>query len=671
MEFFVPTLASYVAILTLLGVGAVVSLLALGVPAVRPYVRVVAHGSALLAGVVGVVVGIAQLMAGTVLSASYPSLIPLFSWSVRIDGLAAFFIVLVSLGVSAASLYGIGFTKRAHGLRHASFGVAYTVFIASLYGVAGANDGIMFLVAWELMSLASYFLIVHEGQKEQVRAGLLYLLMTQVGTAFLTLAIVLVGSALGSYSFDAFRIAGGSIAPLVQHLALGAALIGLGMKAGVVPLHIWLPEAHPAAPAHVSALLSGVMLKLAILMLVRFFFDFFTLGTVWWGVVLLLIGATSSLLGVLYALAEHDLKRLLAYHSVENIGIIFLGIGSAAIFTVLGSPYALLALAAALFHSLNHAIFKGLLFLGAGSVVQATGTHNMERYGGLIRVLPATATLFLVGSVAISGLPPLNGFASELATFQALIAGAALSSLALKALFVLALGSLALTSGLAAACFVKAVGTTFLARPRSPLPTHHVELGSMVAGMAFLAALTLLLGVVGKQVLERIGAIIKPFLVQPLVPPLPLAIASVPSFAVVFVALLGFGALVFLVHAALRARRVTVGPVWGCGAPMESPLFAGPLERAEITATSFSRLLLIVYKRLVPTVVSREAHADILHPLSTEAHLEDWWRTHLYGPLRSAFLRAGAYIRMLQGGNVNAYFLYILLTLCIVLFTVL
>jgi hydrogenase-4 component B len=637
----------------------------------------VSHGMATLAALFGVIFSLAVLQSGSILTASFASPFPILTYSLRIDALSAFFVLIISLAGTASSLYGFGYVRREAGIRPGVFGFFYALFIASLFLVVSANNGIFFLIVWELMSLSSYFLIVHEHHHtENVQAGFMYFLMTHIGTAFLTFAIVLLGQATGSYDFDAIRTFE-NFTPLVHHGVLMCALVGLGIKAGIVPLHVWLPLAHPAAPSHVSALLSGVMLKVAIFMLIRFFFDFMGLpGTIWWGVTILVLGAVSALLGVLYALSEHDLKRLLAYHSVENLGIILLGIGSALIFAGKGAyTLAGVALIAGLFHTLNHAIFKGLLFLGAGSVVQTCGTRNMEKYGGLIRILPVTATLFLVGSLAIAGLPPFNGFASEWLTFEALILGVTTSSLYLKALFVVSIGFLALTSGLAAACFVKAVGITFLARPRSTFAENVLvrEPLSMKVGMGILALLSLVLGIFA----DRVFALIKGVL-----PGLGLETTSSEVFfaqtthltatgtyaiSLPLVALCLAGALVIVagfVYLVTSSRRTTRGALWACGAPMEHGLFAGPSERAEITATGFGRTLMVIFRRLVKTKVTNDERG-------VEVHMIDYWRAHLYLPVARAGVTLSSSIRKLQSGNVNTYLLYMFLALCTLLLTTL
>ena len=365
--------------------------------------------------------------------------------------------------------------------------------------VVTAQHALFFLLVWEIMSLTSYFLVIYERHEEEnIKAGTLYFIMTHVGTAFILFAFLLLYRATGSFDFGAIGKGMAAASPFVRNAVFIFALIGFGAKAGIIPFHIWLPAAHPAAPSHVSALMSGVMIKTGIYMLARICWDMLPgPPPLWWGLLILIIGSISSLLGVLYALSEHDLKRLLAYHSIENIGIILLGLGSSLVFLSAGmKTLALLGLIAALYHTLNHATFKALLFLGAGAVIAETHTRNIEGYGGLIRVMPQTAFFFLVGSLAISALPPFNGFFSEWMTFQSLFLGVNSFNLATKMIFIAAIGALAFTGGLAAACFVKAFGVTFLARPRSEAATHAKESPlPLRIGMAALALLTLILGV--------------------------------------------------------------------------------------------------------------------------------------------------------------------------------
>jgi hydrogenase-4 component B len=369
------------------------------------------------------------------------SFFPLLSFSFHIDKLAFFFIFVISLVALFCSVYGVGYIRHFYKKYSiGALGFFYHLFIAGMLMVVSASNGLFFLVAWEIMSIASYFLVVYDrNDKENAKAGFLYLVMTHIGTAFIAVAFLLMYKFTGSFDFAVIQSHVVLIPVFVKNIVFVLALVGFGTKAGIIPFHIWLPSAHPAAPSHISALMSGVMIKTGIYMMIRIFLELLQPIPLWWGIIVLIVGSVSALLGVLYALTEHDIKRLLAYHSIENIGIILLGLGSALIFIPLGYPVlALFGLGAALFHTLNHATFKSLLFLSAGSVISQTHTRNMEEYGGLIKNMPHTALFFLVGSMAISALPPFNGFFSEWLTFQTLLRGLASSDVLVKSVFVLA-----------------------------------------------------------------------------------------------------------------------------------------------------------------------------------------------------------------------------------------
>jgi hydrogenase-4 component B len=408
----------------------------------------------------------------------------------RLDALAAFFLLVVGLGSAAASLYGLGYGRHETAPHRVL--PFFPAFLAGMTLVVVADDAFTFLLSWEFMSLSSWALVMaHHRDRDNAHAGYVYLVMASFGTLALLLAFGLLAGTAGSYDFATIRLA--EQPPVVTALVLGLVLLGAGSKAGLVPLHVWLPLAHPAAPSHVSALMSGVMTKVAVYGFIRIVFDLAGEPTWWAGMVVLLLGGVTAVLGVLYALMQHDLKRLLAYHTVENIGIIFIGLGLALAFQANAMGWAAaLALTAALFHVFNHALFKSLLFFGAGAVLSATGERDMDRLGGLIHRMPYTSFAFLVGCVAISALPPLNGFVSEWLTFQAILQSPELPQWGLK-IMVPAVGAmLALSAALAAACFVKAFGITFLGRPRSPAAEGARDVDRFsLAAMFVLAALCL------------------------------------------------------------------------------------------------------------------------------------------------------------------------------------
>jgi hydrogenase-4 component B len=452
------------------------------------------------------------------------------------------------------------------------------------------------------------------------------------------------------------------------------ALIAFGSKAGIVPLHVWLPRAHPAAPSHVSALMSGVMIKLGIYGLVRVVFDFMQGGPAWWGGLLLAVGSASALLGVLYALVEHDLKRLLAYHSVENIGIILIGLGAGSILQSFGlHALAMLGFAGALFHTLNHACFKGLLFLGAGCVIQQTHTGNLEELGGLIKRMPHTAWSFLVGSAAIAGLPPLNGFASEWMVFQSLLAGTYISQPEVAIGFPIAVGALALTSGLAAACFVKAFGISFLAMPRSDHAAQAREAHwSMLAVMAVLAGGCVVLGLTAPMVVQGLYGVLAS------VPGLSAGESRPPShvwltgpagIAQVSPLLLAvlLGGIVFVVAVAMRARglRVRRTDTWGCGRISQTP-------RMEYTASAFAEPLRRIFSELYrPSEdLSISAHPEsryFVRSITYTSSVVPWFEKALYDPVRQGIEALARQVRRLQAGSVHVYLLYVATALMVAL----
>ncbi|MBI2990179.1 MAG: hydrogenase 4 subunit B [Candidatus Magasanikbacteria bacterium] len=603
------------------------------------------------------------------------SSLPLLSYSFRVDTLSAFFIFVISLIVLPASLYALGYSKHFYGSYAISkLGFFYNVFIAGLFLVVSAHNALFFLAAWEIMSLSSYFLVIFERRDpKNISAGTRYFVMTHIATACLVLAFLILYRFTGSFDFDVIREQAPFVSSLAKNIIFFLMLIGFGTKAGVIPFHIWLPSAHPAAPTHVSALMSGVMIKTGVYMFVRIFVDFIPPASLWWGLLILIIGAVSSLLGVLYALTEHDIKRLLAYHSIENIGIIFLGLGSSLVFLALGSKsLAMLGLIAALFHTLNHAVFKALLFLGAGSVITKTHTRNMEEYGGLARSMPQTAILFLIGSLAISAMPPFNGFFSEWLTFQSLFSGLGSLGLSTTWVFVVAAGSLAFTGGLAAACFVKAFGVTFLARPRSESARKAKESGlSMRLGMAVLALLTILIGVFSGTVSSFFVTIVRGLAVFEIVSN-PLAVhtgavslesgfASV-SLPIVFISLLAFGVLLWLfVRLFTSGRHVKIGRTWDCGTDLT--------PRMEMTATGFSRSLVTIFQGVLkPSKQTAIEYRDadmryFAKTNSVKLEIKDIYSIYFYRPVEKCIMSLSARVKKIQCGNVNVYIVYLFFAL--------
>jgi hydrogenase-4 component B len=528
----------------------------------------------------------------TVESLRLPIGLPWTGANFRIDALAAFFLAVVNLGGAGASLFAIGYGE--HEKSPGRVLPFYGAFLAGMNLVVLADDAFTFLVSWEFMSLTSWALVMaHQEDPENRRAGYIYIVMATFGTLCLLLAFGLLAGGDAGYAFADMRGA----TPALPGLILILVLIGAGSKAGLVPLHVWLPLAHPAAPSHVSALMSGVMTKVAVYGFIRIVFDLNGPPAWWWSVFVIPIAGITCLLGVLSALMQHDLKRLLAYHTVENIGIIFIGIGLALAFSAHDMPApAALALTAALFHVFNHSLFKSLLFFGSGAVLTATGERDMEQLGGLIHRMPLTAFAFLAGCVAISALPPLNGFVSEWLTFQAILLSPEVPSWGVR-LIVPAVGAmLALSAALAAACFVKAFGVTFLGRPRSLVAAraHETDRASLMAMFAFVA-LCLVAGILPGFVIDGLAPV-----VQGLVSGRMPAQSAIPWLSIVpvaesrssyngllvfaFIAISAFAAVEIIHRFASRSLRR--GPAWDCGFPDASPAtqytagsFAQPIRR--------------------------------------------------------------------------------------------
>jgi formate hydrogenlyase subunit 3/multisubunit Na+/H+ antiporter MnhD subunit len=516
------------------------------------------------------------------------------------------------------------------------------------------------LLAFEFMSLASWALVMaHHREPANARAGYIYLVMAAFGTLCLLLAFGVLAGADGHYAFAAMRAA--PPATLAAALVLALALLGAGSKAGLVPLHVWLPLAHPAAPSHVSALMSGVMTKVAVYAFVRIVFDLSGPPQWWASIPVLALAGATTVLGVLYALMQHDLKRLLAYHTVENIGIIFIGLGLALAFRAAGLPLAAaLALTAALFHALNHSLFKSLLFFGAGAVLEATGERDMEKLGGLIHRMPQTAVAFLIGCVAISALPPLNGFVSEWLTFQAILVSPQLPQWALK-LMVPAVGAmLALAAALAAACFVKAFGVTFLGRPRSDAAAQAQEVDRCsLAAMMALAALCFVTGVLPGPVIDLLAPVVAPLAggrmpVQALDPwfsivPIAESRSSYNGAVILFfIVVSGTLTAMFIHRFATRATRRA--DIWDCGYP-------DPTTAAQYTSSSFAMPIRRVFGATVFKVVER---LDMPQPGEIRAGafavkvFDPAWM-FAYGPLARWVGRTAERLNVLQFLTIRRY----------------
>jgi len=529
----------------------------------------------------------------------------------RLDALSAFFLVVVNLGGGAASLYALGFGRHETAPQRVL--PFYPLFLAGMTLVVIADDAFTFLFSWEFMSLSSWALVMaHDHVRENLRAGYVYLVMASFGTLALLIAFGLLAGPDGAYAFDAIR--NSQVAPGLVPLVLILVLIGSGSKAGLVPLHAWLPLAHPAAPSHVSGLLSGVMTKVAVYAFVRIVFDLLGDPAWWWSMVVLALAGITCVMGVLYALMQHDLKRLLAYHTVENIGIIFIGLGLALGFQAYGLGWAAaLAFTAALLHVLNHSLFKNLLFLGSGTVLTATGERNMEHLGGLIHRMPLTAFTFLVGCVAISALPPLNGFVSEWLTFQAILQSPQLPSWGLKFLIPAVGALLALSAALAAACFVKAFGITFLGRPRTEAARRAHETNAFsLTSMFALATLCLIAGILPGYFIDALAPVAKSMIGEsmplqhgvPFLSIVPIAEGrSSYNGLLVFLFMVVSGVAAAIVIHRFASDRIRRGPAWDCGYP-------DPSTQTQYTSSSFAQ----PFRRVFGTLVFRASEQVDMPP---------------------------------------------------------
>ena len=580
-----------------------------------------------------------------------------FPFSLAIDRLSAFFLLLICTVAAPVAIFAFTYFDRHYGAQRRNWMWAFfSLFLLSMIIVVTASSGFAFLVGWELMTLLSAGLILMEGDSAERRHNvLIYLLMMHAGAAAVVASFFLFLPYSHSLDFGAIRATSAVMPVGVRILIFLLAFVGFGTKAGIIPLHLWLPRAHPIAPSPVSALMSGVMLKTAVYGFVRFTFDFLAGGPWWSGYLVLLVGAVSGLLGVLYAIAEHDLKRLLAYHSVENIGIIYLGLGTSLLFLAHHAPiWAALALIAALLHTFNHALFKSLLFLGAGAISHATHTVDLEELGGLQRRMPVTGTAFLIACCSIVGLPLFNGFISEWLTFRSFLAGSILTNTKAQIILPLMVGILALIGGLAAACFVKVFGVAFLGRPRSAEAEQAIEVPvPMRVGMAALAAACLLIGILPGLLLRPLAS-----LCQVLIPG-----AGVPKEILMIARIIPWTAAVVLGAMALTAlfkRAQKKVPTWACGLPQLT-------SRMQYTSTAFSKPIRFVFSAVYrPDRKIDRLPADQPYfpaSISYRSVRTTSYEKILYRPFVDFIVAAAHRLRRLQTGNIQVYLLYIFLTL--------
>ena len=594
--------------------------------------------------------------------------LPDLPFHLRVDALSAFFLVLLGAASAAISLFSAGYFRSSEGTPPGLICFQYHVFLAAMALVLVADDAYAFMVAWEAMALASYFLVTTEHRIPEIRrAGFLYLLVAHVGAIGILLAFGVLHGGSGDYSFEGMRAA--TLSPAWASTGFFLALFGFGAKAGLLPLHVWLPEAHPAAPSPVSALMSGVMLKTAIYGLLRVTFDLLHLQLWWWGVIALALGLVTALFGVIFAAVQTDMKRLLAYSSIENIGILVAGIGLAVLFKAYGKPLlAAIALTAVLYHALNHAFFKSLLFLATGAVLHATHERSLGRLGGLIHRMPWVAWLALVGTLAIAGLPPLNGFVSEWLLIQAFLFTPTLPQSFVNMLVPIAAAALVLAAALAAYVMVKFYGVVFLGRPREANLAYAKDAGAHErAALLALAAGCVLLGIFPGAVIHTldpvnellIGAsagraadhwlMLAPFgedrsSYSP-------AIVLVVIVAVVLVAMQ-------VVHRYYHGRVRRADP-WDCGYPLQTP-------RMQDTAEGFGQPVRQVFEPFfrIERHLPSPADAQPRYWLRAE---DPWWHG-VYVPIARAAELAARFVGLIQQGRISVYLTYSFVTLLALLF---
>lgn len=644
----------------LLGAAAVTTALS-GLPGLLPGLRPgagqrIAAGLASAASLLGLFASVAFLLDPVPLSYLLDWTLPFGECEIAVDALTALFLIPVFLVSGCGAVYAVSYWPGAE--RRATE-PAMTFFsgilAASMALLLLARNGVLFLMAWEAMALSAYFLLAADRDDPEVqRAGTVYLIATHVGTMALFILFALLRSGTDTFAFPAARslAVGGSATAIFL-----AAVVGFGSKAGLMPLHAWLPAAHANAPSHVSAILSGVMLKMGVYGILRTAF-FFHASPAWWGMLLIGLGGLSALLGIVFAASQRDLKRLLAYSSIENVGIVFLGIGAGMVGISRGSvPLATLGLAGALLHALNHSFFKPLLFLGSGAMIHACGSREIDRMGGLASRMPSTALLFLAGSAAICGLPPLNGFAGELLLYLGFLSDARTAAAPWLALFA---PLLALVGGIAAACFVKLYGIAFLGSPRSAAAAHgHEAPAAMLGPMALLAFLCLLGGVLPQATLRLVEPALAAVLPWP--PAQGSAVASLAPLGALTVA----GSALLVLSAVLGfslARRIASRPVaasstWGCG-------YLAPTPRMQYTGVSFSGQLADLFEGAVrPGRKGPSIHGLSPAPSSFRYEPTESLLDRMLFPAFSLAGAAFAFIHRLQHGHMHVYMLYIFVTL--------
>ena len=589
----------------------------------------------------------------------------------RRDALSSLFLFLLGSASAGISVFAAGYFRRGHGTSAGLLCLQYHLFLASMGFVLLADDAYAFMVAWETMAVSSYFLVTTQhGLGEIRRAGFLYLLIAHVGAIAILLAFGVMQGGSWQFTFDAMRDA--HLRPVWASAAFLLALFGFGAKAGLVPLHVWLPEAHPAAPSPVSALMSGVMLKTAVYGMLRVSFDLLGSPQSWWGLVALAVGLFSALYGVVFAAAQTDMKRLLAWSSIENVGIIFTGLGLAVVFHGVGmSGLAALALIALLYHALNHSFMKSLLFCGTGAVLHSTGERNLGRLGGLMRHMPWVAWLSLIGALALAGLPPLNGFVSEWLLLQAFLFAHQVPQTFVNMLLPLGAALVALAAALAAYVMVKFYGVIFLGQPREAtlVRAHDANVLERI-GLVWLALGCVTLGLIPAQVVGALRTVVRQVahvdLPNPAAPwwllePLPGRLSSY-SGLVLLVAVTAVVALTILGVRLFYHQRVRHSAPWDCG-------FARLDARMQDSAEGFGQPIRHIFEPFF--AMKRELPSPFDHAPRYRVSIGDRIWQRLYEPLGSLVQRVADTFAVLQQGRIATYLLYSFVTLVALLAVVL
>lgn len=634
------------------------------------YVSAISTFTAAIAGLISTVI---VLVRETPIVTELSGFVPFARFTIEMDHLSAFMILVISLLAAATAIFTLTYDDQYVGKNAGIFGFLNNSYILSMVLAVASSNAFYFLVFWEIMTLASYFLVVVKQDEEAIHSGFVYFAVAHAAATAIIISFVVLFLYTGSFSFTDFRSV--EISQATKNLVFLLSFIGFGTKAGIVPFHIWLPRTYSSAPSTVSALMST---KVAIYGLIRVGVDFLGASVWWWGLTVLTIGAISAFLGILYASGENDLNRQLAYSSIENVGIILMGIGVGMIGVASGQPVlGVLGILAGLYHLLNHAVFKGLLFLGTGSIIYRIGTKNMEEMGGLAKQMPWTGFAFLTGALAISAIPPLNGFVSEWFLYQSLFMAGKSDILTFKVLSPLFAVMLALTGALAAMCFVKAYGVTFVGPFRSDRAREAREVPvPMIAGMVILVAGCIVLGLGAPMIAPYIGIVASallgtnPVWVSDDMMVFPgsnsQAMLSPPLMFLLLIGLVMFSLFIVWIQGGMKAGRRIDSVPWACGYAYSSRMAA--------TANAFVQPLRILFH---PIYLLRNALIGLGNKIASYSkqavdyidRLELIWENNIYGLLARGMFHLGKRVQVIQVGNVQVYCMYIIITLVVLLIT--